>query len=352
MAITPDQRAILQLLLERGKSYSDLATFLAVDESVVRARARAALTELGGADPDRTVALTDYLVGQADPIDRADASRHLREDPGDHELATKLVASLRELFPAAEPPRLPGEPRTGRFARKAASGAMSSPTDADRGRGRLDFSDSRTRLLVGLGAGAIVLLLAVLAITGAFGGGDDSSASSETASGSTPDGEPTTAPVPDEEIQTVELKAAQGGDATGEAVFGLATGDQPYVNMEIDGLDPAPQGQTYVIWLMLTETQGYPLSPIEVTQNGTFSDRFAIPSPILPVVARVRFVDVSIAPVKDVRRLVGDAIRDQALVLDKPGETVLLGEIPAAQEQAAGGAADGSGNGSGGGGGN
>ena len=50
----------------------------------MRARARAALTELVGADPDRNVGLTDYLLGQADPIGRADASRHLRERPDDH----------------------------------------------------------------------------------------------------------------------------------------------------------------------------------------------------------------------------------------------------------------------------
>ena len=98
MAMTPDQRATLQLLLERGQTYSDLATLLAVDEAEVRDRARAALTELGGADPDRNVGLTDYLLGQADPIGRADASRHLRDDPGDHALATALAgASPRDV---------------------------------------------------------------------------------------------------------------------------------------------------------------------------------------------------------------------------------------------------------------
>ena len=82
MAITADQQAMLQLLLERGQSYEDIAQLLGQDEAEVRARARAALTELGGADPDRNVGLTDYLLGQADPIGRADAVRHLRDDPG------------------------------------------------------------------------------------------------------------------------------------------------------------------------------------------------------------------------------------------------------------------------------
>ena len=108
MAISADQQATLQLLLERGQSYGDLATLLGQDEAEVRARARGALTELGGADPDRSVGLTDYLLGQADPIGRADVSRHLREDPADHQLATELAEALRAMFPAAELPRASG----------------------------------------------------------------------------------------------------------------------------------------------------------------------------------------------------------------------------------------------------
>src|SRR3954452_8921193 len=112
MAITADQRATLQLLLERGKSYGDLAQLLGQPEDEVRSRARGALTELGGADPDRNVGLTDYLLGQADPIGRADAVRHLRDDPGDRALAERVLEALAEVAPGAEVPRLPGEART------------------------------------------------------------------------------------------------------------------------------------------------------------------------------------------------------------------------------------------------
>ena len=77
----------------------------------MRARARTALTELAGADPDRHVGLTDYLLGQADPIGRADAVRHLKDDPEDLALATELAQKLRLVAPEAELPRLPGEER-------------------------------------------------------------------------------------------------------------------------------------------------------------------------------------------------------------------------------------------------
>ena len=134
----------------------------------------------------------------------------------------------------------------------------------------------------------------------------------------------------DQQIQTVALKPVGGGNAGGEAVFGLATGDQPYVDVSIQGLDAAPQDETYVIWLMLTPGKGYPLSPFAVQQNGSFQNRYSIPSAVLPVVARVRYVDVSIAPVTAIRKLVRGAIKNTSLVLDEPGDTVLRGTIPKA----------------------
>ena len=92
---------------------------------------------------------------------------------------------------------------------------------------------------------------------------------------------PTTAAA-DEQVQRVALQPVGGGNATGEAVFGLATGDQAFVDVSIEGLDPAPSDKTYVIWLMLTNDQGYPLSPITVGENGSFQNRFSIPSAVLP----------------------------------------------------------------------
>lgn len=327
MAISPDQQATLQLLLERGQSYDDLARLLGDETDAVRARARAALTELGGADPDRNVGLTDYLLGQADPIGRADAVRHLRDDPADHRLAVELCETLRAMYPAAELPRLPGEPRAGGRRRRTPQPAEAGAEGAPRRSPLAGLSQSQTRVIAIAGVAGVLLLVVVLAIAGSFGGGDDEpSAAANT-------GTSTTAAADDEQVQNVTLKAVDGGDATGEAVFGLASGDQAFVDVTIDGLDPAPSDQTYVIWLMLTEDQGYPLAPITVSENGSFQNRFSIPGAVLPVVARVRFVDVSIAPVKTVQKLVRDAIENTALVIKEPGEVILRGEIPKASGQ-------------------
>jgi Sigma-70, region 4 len=328
--LTADQKATLQLLLERGQSYADLASMLGVSEDEVRSRARSALRELAGGDPDRNVGLTDYLLGQADPIGRADAVRHLRDDPADRQLADDLIVELRAVAPNADLPRLPGSPRPGRFSRRApdAEPAAKRPSRLS------SLTSGQSRLLIALGSGAVLLIAIVLAVTGAFGGddGDDSSSAATTttaANETTPSGE---------EISRVELTPTGGGNASGEAIFGLATNDQPYVDVSIQGLDPAPNGQTYVIWLLLGEDQGYPLAPIQVSQNGSFDDRFAIQSAVLSLVARVRTVDVSLAPNEDLARLISEAEqrvrRPNAqvadLILTKPGRTVLSGQIPTA----------------------
>ncbi len=327
MALSSEQNATLQLVLERGQSYESLAQLLGGDEDTVRNRARAALTELAGTDPDRNVGLTDYLLGQADPIGRADAVRHLRDDPEDHRLASELSETLRTMYPNAELPRLPGEARQPRRVRKPAAGAEAASVEGT-GSGPA-FSQSQTRLMVGLGAGAVLLLVVVLGITGAFGGGgDDTSTASDSGDASTTT--PQTAADEGEQIEQVTLRATNGGDARGQAIFGIATADQPYVDIAIEGLDPAPQDQTYVVWLMLDGEQGYPLSPIVVNERGSFQDRFSIPSAVLQIVARVQTVDVSIAPVTEIQNIVRDAIDETALVLEKPGETVLEGKVPGA----------------------
>jgi hypothetical protein len=320
---------MLQLLLERGQSYADLASVLGVGESEVRARARAALTELAGVDPDRNVGVTDYLLGQADPIGRADVVRHLKDHPAELDLVSELSQKLRLVAPEAELPRLPGEERQPRprRARRLPSRlplpdrwrrrevAAEAPSAGEKPPGAL--SRRQTQLMVGLGSAAVLIIVIVMAATGAFSGDDGGGGS-------------TTATNPDvtEELTRVRLQPQGGGGGRGLAVFGLATGDQPFVDLSLSGLEAAPEGQTYVVWLLLTPEQGYPLSPLAVTEDGSFNDRFAIPSLVVPIVARVQFVDISIAPVNAVRDVIQEAIRKNNVVVQRPGTSVLRGRIP------------------------
>jgi hypothetical protein len=100
------------------------------------------------------------------------------------------------------------------------------------------------------------------------------------------------------------------------------------------------------VWLLLTDNQGYPLSPLEVSGEGEFSDRFPIPQFAIPIASRARFVDISLS---QNRSLLGDlqqAVKQQKPILGYQGDSVLRGEIPAqAAPQGGGGASGGGGQG-------
>ena len=69
-SLPPDQRAVLQLVLQRGRSYDDIAQLLSIDRAGVRQRALAAFDALGPqtrVDPARRALLTDYILGQLPP---------------------------------------------------------------------------------------------------------------------------------------------------------------------------------------------------------------------------------------------------------------------------------------------
>jgi hypothetical protein len=327
MALSADQQAMLEMLLSSGQSYGDLAELLGLQEDEVRARARTALTELGGQDPDRNVGLTDYLLGQADPIGRADAARHLGANPADAELAAKIAQQLQELVPGAELPKLPGAPAGAGFMRRPS--APSGPKAL-----RPQLPPGRARLFAALGGGAVLLVVIVLAVAGVFGGDDEPSASTASTTSTDTTGTDTdTVGTNGEEISRIELTPTGGGDALGVASIGITTADQPYLDLVIKDLEPAPQGKVYVIWFLLDEQQGYPLSPIATDNKGSFQDRFAIPAPAIEVAARARFINVSLAGIQEVQKKIQAALQDEQLTIERPGQTVLQGEVPAGEQQ-------------------
>ncbi len=65
--LAPDQRAVLQLVLQRGRSYDDIAQLLSIDRAAVRQRALDAFDALTPATvlpgPEQAL-VTDYLLGQ------------------------------------------------------------------------------------------------------------------------------------------------------------------------------------------------------------------------------------------------------------------------------------------------
>lgn len=113
-SLTDPQRAILQLLLKRGKSYDEISTLLKSDPAAVRSRAQEAVAALGPVRPDigadRRRELADFLLGQQSASRRA-ATREILEDSGDcRTWARTVAAAMRPLAGDAGLPDIPAEP--------------------------------------------------------------------------------------------------------------------------------------------------------------------------------------------------------------------------------------------------
>ena len=77
--LAPDQRAVVSLVLQQGRSYDEIAALLGIAPAAVRARAHAGLAALApanGLPEEITGPLADYLLGQQPPRD-AEATRGL-----------------------------------------------------------------------------------------------------------------------------------------------------------------------------------------------------------------------------------------------------------------------------------
>ena len=77
--LAPDQRAVVSLVLQQGRSYDEIAAMLGIAPTAVRARAHAGLAALApanGLPAEITGPIADYLLGQQPPRD-AEATRGL-----------------------------------------------------------------------------------------------------------------------------------------------------------------------------------------------------------------------------------------------------------------------------------
>jgi transposase-like protein len=323
MALKQDQRALLQLVCERGQTYADLAELLGVSEQQVRERARATLAELGGADPDADVDLTDYLLGQADPIGRADAVRYLQQDAAAHDLAETILTKLAAIVPGARLPKLPA-PRGGRRVAAAAD-----PTEGQakvEPAGPRQPSSRRSTLIAGLAAAGVIAVFAVLAVFGAFSGDDSPQASDGAA-------DDAGASV----ITPVELSPRGGSGVAGTADFGVGS-DQLYIDLTLDGLDPTPDGkQVYVLWMMLNDRDGYPVSIVIPSENGGVEQRYQIPPAALAIAGAARSVQISASTQRELTNDIEQAVSGGAALVPFSGDALAQGKIPLADRGGDGG---------------
>src|SRR3954447_5187795 len=101
-SLPADQIAVLELVLERGRSYDEIADLLGIDAHAVRARAHAAVDALGPNGGKRLTTarraeLADFLLGQQDE-ESAEATREqLLTSSGSRAWARVVAGELKSL---------------------------------------------------------------------------------------------------------------------------------------------------------------------------------------------------------------------------------------------------------------
>src|SRR5881227_537832 len=115
--LPPEQRAIVELVVQRGRSYETLAEVLQVPEARVRELAREALTELSPrtasrVDVERRGQVADYLMGQQDAEEARATRDYLKQSEPARAWALSLLDSLDPLYANGSAPSVP-EPVAG-----------------------------------------------------------------------------------------------------------------------------------------------------------------------------------------------------------------------------------------------
>src|SRR5947209_279793 len=96
-ALPPDQRAVLELVLRRGRTYDEIAQLLSIDRAGVRQRALSALDALGpDADvpAERRALITDYLLGALPPRVTEQVRQRLGQSAPERAWARVIAAEL------------------------------------------------------------------------------------------------------------------------------------------------------------------------------------------------------------------------------------------------------------------
>src|SRR5947209_15074081 len=115
-ALPPDQRAVLELVLRRGRTYDEIAQLLSIDRAGVRQRALSALDALGpeaAVPAERRALITDYLLGALPPRVTEQVRDRLSQSGAERAWARVIAAELEPIAarPLPEIPAGPGAPR-------------------------------------------------------------------------------------------------------------------------------------------------------------------------------------------------------------------------------------------------
>ncbi len=305
-SLPPDQRAVLQLVLQRGRNYDEIAGMLSIDRAAVRERALSALDALGPGTrvpPQRRALITDYLLGQLPPQVAADTRDHLAASASERAWA-RVVASELAPLAADELPEIPSEaaapaPADGALGDRDAPARAARAPEAARDeprRGESSRATSERRapsdrrggaIVLGVAGAVVVVVIIVLVVVLAGGSSNKSStsstvastpATSSTAAASTATtGSSSTAAKP---IAQVNLVSPSGGKSTAGIAEVIRQGTNTGLVIVGQGLPANTSHDAYAVWLYNSASDSHLLGFVSpgVKSNGKLQTAGALPS--------------------------------------------------------------------------
>jgi sigma-70-like protein/anti-sigma-K factor RskA len=307
--LSPEKRAIVELVLQQGKTYPELAEMLGMPESRVRELARDALVELApvsvrGVEDDWRGQLADYVLGQQSGPEATATKGHLRRSEAARSWARSLLDSLEQLYVNGSVPAIP-EGERGRAARRAPAAAAASGPGQSAGAPRgLSTADPvmRRRLLAGAGVAAVVVLLAVLVWPiGVLTGDDNKSGDQAASNGTQPAGGTTTTPG----------QQAASGQPAGIAIVVDRNGKKQLL-VRAAKLAPSGQNEGYYVWLYNSQNDAKSLGGQVTDQQGNYQAVGPFPADY----AKYKYIDIT-------KQAIGSSTN-----IKHSGQSVLRGPMP------------------------
>jgi hypothetical protein len=303
--LAPDQRAVVALVLQQGRSYEEIASLLGMPVEAVRARAHAGMDTLAGDNglpAEITGPLADYLLGQQPERDAGATRGLLAESAAARAWAADVVAQLEDVaprglpgIPGGEETAAPtagrssrtddesaapaagrtsraddeatapaagrssrtddeaaariagrGSPRRGDAAAPGAPGPRPRPVrEEDRGGGSPPAASRLGGILLIAGVVAVIAVVLFLVLSG--GGddpGDEQAASPAPAASATP-----SATATPQVADAIPLRSTTGGKTKGAMTVYLQDGQLLFA-LEAQDVPPSRQGAAYAVWFV------------------------------------------------------------------------------------------------------
>jgi hypothetical protein len=314
--LSAEQRAIIELVLQRGKSYAELSDLLAMPEGRVQELARDALVSLSPVSAKRVEddwrgQVADYVLGQQTGPEATATRGHLRRSEAARSWARSLLDSLDTLYEGG----LPTIPDGDRAARRERPPRRRDREEEPAREGELSPEAQaavRRRRLIGSGlvaAGLLALVILVWPI-GVLTKSDNKGSSSSNAA------------------DTVPQPGAKGVPA-GVAIVASRDGKRQVI-VQAASLPPNKPRQAYEVWLYNSPQDARSLGAQVTDQRGTFQGAGPLPDDY----QRFKFIDVSREAIDQNRAHSGiSVLRGRIGPLKTPpantkkGQAVILGQV-------------------------